>query len=173
MQNNCDTNKLPYKYKTKNYHYVGGSYGKCSEKLMMEELLMNGPLVISFQVDFNFMFYKKGIYHSVKKNSWKNKNLPKPEWVIVDHSVLLVGWGEDKETKEKFWIAQNTWGPKWGEKGLFRIRRGVDELGIESVCEAGDPYILERKTGKKIKPKKNLKGLFYSYQNAIGTKENA
>ena len=31
----------------------------------------------------------------------------------------------------EYWIAANSWGPDWGEAGFFRIRRGVNECGIE------------------------------------------
>lgn len=159
MENLCDMNTLPYRYKTRNYRYVGGSYGKCTQKKIMEELIKYGPLIVSFAVDYNFMLYKKGIYHSVDENSWIIKNLMKPEWIKVDHSVLLVGWGEDKVTKQKYWIAQNTWGTNWGEDGFFRMRRGTDEYGIESICEAADPYIIDNKSGREIFPPKNLDDL--------------
>jgi len=50
---------------------------------------------------------------------------------IVGHSVLALGYGADKKTGEKFWIAKNSWGEDWGEDGYFRIRRGTDECSIE------------------------------------------
>jgi len=55
---------------------------------------------------------------------------------------MCYGWGT--ENGEKFWYIQNSWGPKWGENGRMRIRRGVDECAIESMAEAADPYIVER-----------------------------
>lgn len=150
MENTCDVRNLAYLYKGRNYHYVGGSYGKCSQKKMMEELINNGPLVVSFEPDYNFMLYKSGIYHSIDEKTWILKGIPKPEWEKVDHSVLLVGWGEDDNTLEKFWILQNTWGANWGENGFFRIRRGFDEFGIESICEAAESYIVDNLTGQEL-----------------------
>lgn len=59
----------------------------------MKELYKNGPLAISFEPDYTFMMYRKGIYNSPKK-SWINlKVSTKPEWQKVDHSVTVVGWG--------------------------------------------------------------------------------
>jgi cathepsin C len=85
---------LPNVYKPENFRYLGGSYGKCSQKLMMEELMKKGPVVVSFEPDYHFMLYRRGIYHSLSKNTWIDRGLPRPEWTKVDHSVLLVGWGK-------------------------------------------------------------------------------
>ncbi len=150
FKDTCDINNLQYIYKAKDYKYVGGSYGKCSEKLMMEELYNNGPIVVSFEPDYNFMMYKNGIYHSINEETRIHNGVPKPEWEKVDHSVLLVGWGEDESTNDKFWIIQNTWGPNWGEEGYFRMKRGSDEFGIESICETATPIIIDNKTKKEI-----------------------
>jgi len=53
---------------------------------------------------------------------------------LTNHAVLLVGYGTDDETGEDYWIVKNSWGTRWGEDGFFRIRRGVDECGIESIA---------------------------------------
>ncbi len=52
-------------------------------------------------------------------------------WTKVNHSVVLLGWGED-EGGNKYWVARNSYGPGWGQGGDFMIRRGQDDLGIES-----------------------------------------
>lgn len=122
---------------------------------MIEELYKNGPLVVSFEPDYNFMFYKSGIYHSLSGETWINQGMPKPEWQKVDHSVLLVGWGEDKLSGEKYWVLQNTWGPNWGEDGFFRIKRGSDELAVESICESAKPIIIDNRTGIPLVPSPN------------------
>jgi cathepsin C len=155
FKNTCNIAELPYIYKAKDYKYVGGSYGKCSEKSMLDELFSNGPIVVSFEPDYNFMMYKTGIYHTISDDTWVSHAVPKPEWEKVDHSVLLVGWGE--ENGDKFWLLQNTWGPNWGEDGFFRMRRGKDEFGIESICESATPRIIDNKTGQDVTKEQLLK----------------
>eukprot|EP00908_Phaeocystis_cordata_P014192 Transcript_25292.p1 GENE.Transcript_25292~~Transcript_25292.p1 ORF type:complete len:465 (+),score=160.57 Transcript_25292:147-1541(+) len=46
----------------------------------------------------------------------------------IDHYVLIVGYGTDPASGTDFWIAQNTWGADWGEKGYVRIQRGPDDV---------------------------------------------
>jgi cathepsin C len=75
------------------YKYLGGSYGKCDELLMIEELKTNGPFVVSFESDVNFIYYKSGIYHSLEQNNQSHDSFFRSEWNKIDHSVLLVGWG--------------------------------------------------------------------------------
>ena len=140
----CDRSKLARVYKVKEYKYVGGSYGKCNEYEIMKEVMKNGPIVVSFSPDYLFMHYKRGIYNSIG-NTWLTKEEPKPEWVKVDHSVVLAGWGYDEEKQVPYWLLQNSWGEKWGEDGYFKMIRGIDQGGIESICESGIPYF------KKIK----------------------
>ncbi len=41
---------------------------------MIEELQKNGPFVVSFETDVNFVFYKTGIYHSLDSSNNKNIN---------------------------------------------------------------------------------------------------
>lgn len=132
-------NKL--KFSVKDFYYVGGSYGKTSEKSIMREVQNNGPIVISLEPDYGFMSYKTGIYDP-QQATWLNKiNSKKPEWTKVDHSVVLVGWGE--EGANKYWILQNSWGQNWGENGFIRLKRGSDQLGIESIGEAAIPIVEE------------------------------
>jgi len=108
----------------------------------MIELMNNGPIAVSFEPSASFMYYDGGVYHDVRP-SWVDKNEQQPEWTRVDHSVLLYGWGETQDGL-KYWNLLNSWGPSWGEGGSFRMKRGTDELGIESMGEAADPIILRK-----------------------------
>lgn len=128
-------------FKIKDYWYIGGSYGECNERRIMMEIMKNGPVVLSFEPDYTFMLYKKGIYHKPGLKNWMNQNEQKPEWFKVDHSVVCYGWGE--ENGEKYWLLMNSWGKQWGQDGKFKMKRGEDELGIEFIGEAAMPYLVK------------------------------
>ena len=50
----------------------------------------------------------------------------------LDHEVLLVGFGTEVKTHGSidYWKIKNSWGPKWGEAGFFRVRRGTNTMGV-------------------------------------------
>ncbi len=49
-----------------------------------------------------------------------------------DHSVAIVGWGDEAGTP--YWTVQNNWGTRWGEEGFARVLRGSNLLGLEERC---------------------------------------
>ncbi|KAK7086270.1 hypothetical protein SK128_002211 [Halocaridina rubra] len=124
----CDTNiTCPRTYVSK-YQYLGGYFGTCNEELMMLALVENGPMAVSYMVYDDFNNYEGGIYHHT---GFKNQFNPLE---VVNHGVLLVGYGVDADTGEKYWTCKNSWGAEWGESGYFRIRRGTNECSIESMA---------------------------------------
>jgi len=140
---NCKDARLnDIAFSISDFGYVGGSYGKCDEKQIMKEVFKNGPIVLSLEPDYSFMFYKSGVYQS-PISSWIINNTKRPEWEKVDHSMVLVGWGVEniKGKNVKYWLLQNSWGSGWGDNGFMKFIRGIDHLGIESICEYGMPVL--------------------------------
>jgi len=123
----CDLGQK--RYRAVNHHYVGGYYGGSAEEQIRNELVSDGPLVMSFEPKEDFMYYRNGIYRSAP-------NKIHQEWEQVDHAVLLIGYGI--EAGQPFWTMQNSWGEDWGEEGNFRMARGSDESGCESIVVAAD-----------------------------------
>lgn len=107
------------------FGYVGGYYGAGEENGMLTAL-QDGPVVVSLEPGNDFMYYSKGIY--------RKKSVPHSEWMKVDHSILLVGYGSEmvRGKEEKYWVVQNSWGDEWGEGGFIRMARGENESGVEA-----------------------------------------
>jgi cathepsin B len=93
------------------YRAVAGSSKAltCSNQIK-QELVKNGPVQTGFMVYEDFMHYKSGVYEFTHGQK------------LGGHAVKIIGWG--KEEGKEFWIAQNSWGPQWGENGFFRIKFG-------------------------------------------------
>ena len=92
----------------------------------MREIQTNGPVVASFDVYEDFFSYTGGIYSHVSGGE-----------SVSGHSVRIIGWGV--ENGVKYWLMVNSWNECWGERGFFRMKRGVNECGIEEEIIAGMP----------------------------------
>ena len=53
------------------------------------------------------------------------------QWQKLTHSVHIIGWGTDEKTGIPYWLLRNSYGPTWGEKGNFKVRRGKNDYGCE------------------------------------------
>jgi len=91
---------------------------------MQKELMEKGTLSVAFTVYEDFEAYSSGVYHHVTGKS------------LGGHAIKMIGWGVDNGTP--YWTCVNSWNDSWGEKGLFRIKRGGNECGIEGSVVAGD-----------------------------------
>ncbi|XP_069141870.1 dipeptidyl peptidase 1-like [Argopecten irradians] len=131
----CHTKTSCTRMYATDYSYVGGYYGGCNEYAMINALVKNGPMSVSFMVYNDFLHYKSGVYHYTQLENSFNP------FEITNHAVLLVGYGSVEETGEKYWIVKNSWGPTWGESGYFRIKRGNDECAIESIAVESTPIV--------------------------------
>lgn len=100
------------------------------EREIMKEIMDNGPVQAIFEVKEDFFMYKSGVYQ------WTGitHDQPPGPGKSGNHSVRILGWGVDRTPEGdiiKYWICANSWGPEWGEKGYFRIVRGVNANDIE------------------------------------------
>ena len=78
-----------------------------------------GPIAISVDAS-TWHAYEEGVYNGC--------NQAQPD---IDHAVVLVGYGADATTGQKYWLVRNSWSPSYGEKGYIRVARSDDE---ESNC---------------------------------------
>lgn len=124
------------------YGYLGGYHGASTEELMLKELRARGPFVVSIEPTLDFSYYTKGIFQSkpLRPNGHVSMMDMGVSWEQVDHSLVVVGWGE--EDGVKYWKIANSWGEDWGEDGFFRILRGVDDSSVESNAQVASPFFL-------------------------------
>jgi cathepsin X len=102
-------------------------YGNVSgEKNIMAEIAKNGPVACAIDAtDELYLNYTGGIFEDKTGASELN------------HGISVVGFGV--EDGVKYWHVRNSWGETWGEKGFFRVVRGINNIGIESDCSFGIP----------------------------------
>ena len=153
-ENVCDYEKYDKKYYVTDYGYIGGFYGAANEVLMMKELRARGPITGNILSPFMFSAFSGGIYSSkiIEENVSKglnHKSLYEDNIFFqkVGHSTTIVGYGE--ENGIKYWICMNSYGKNWGENGYYRVLRGENEIGIESMPEFLNINFVERKKEKK------------------------
>lgn len=100
---------------------------KPDEDQMAAALVQHGPLSIGLNAG-PMQFYMGGISD--------------PLTIVcdpksIDHAVNIVGYGNGTrllvEKNVKYWKIRNSWGESWGEKGYYRIVRGVNKCGLNSL----------------------------------------
>ncbi|RCN47329.1 papain family cysteine protease [Ancylostoma caninum] len=101
------------------------------EETIKMEIMENGPVQAVFDVYEDFRLYKSGIYKHTKGKK------------TGAHAVKIYGWGAEATVNSThtiivpYWFIANSWNVDWGEKGFFRMIRGEDDCGIESMVTAG------------------------------------
>ncbi|KAB0407478.1 hypothetical protein E2I00_007651, partial [Balaenoptera physalus] len=101
-------------------------------------LATQGPITVTINMKL-LQQYQKGVIKATPTTC-------DPQ--LVDHSVLLVGFGKSKSVEGRqaeaissrshphprysipYWILKNSWGANWGEEGYFRLHRGSNTCGI-------------------------------------------
>jgi len=106
-------------------HTAQQAYSLRSVSKIMADIQQYGSATCAFTVYEDFPNYKSGVYvHTTGR-------------ALGGHAVKMVGWGV--EDGVDYWLIANSWNPTWGDKGYFKIKRGVNECGIEGQVSAGVP----------------------------------
>lgn len=115
--------------------------------MMMREIRARGPITVDLNVPLGFGLYKEGILTDESIEEIRKKvegDVNNVIWEYVNHSVAIIGWGVDMaQGGMKFWICRNSYGTHFGEQGgHFRVRRGMNDFGIETDPVVFDPILL-------------------------------
>jgi hypothetical protein len=72
-------------------------------------------------------------------------------WEYIDHSIVLIGYGINKDNGSKYWSIRNSWGG-YSEYGAFtNLDRGDDIAAIESGAVWVQPDPCRGKLAKILK----------------------
>lgn len=119
----CSEANYGVDFKTDELH-ASKTYSVRGVSNIMQELVNNGPMYVSFTVYDDFPTYKSGVYQKTSNKA------------LGGHAVTLVGYGTLDGTD--YWKVKNSWNEEWGADGHFLIVRGKNECGIEGDANAGD-----------------------------------
>ena len=128
----CDSTDVEY---AKSWGYVGGYYGKGNTEDMMWSMFRDGPMVVAINAQNSFFMYSHGLFVSDPVTDKDVAKVSEAYWEATTHAVVLAGSGsiEVEGSTIETWKVKNSWGPKWGEQGYFRMQRGVDAMAVESM----------------------------------------
>lgn len=125
-----------YNYPYRGYRgycrYGGAKYARIrgytspgmNENSILNMLYSRGPLAAAMNANTLYSYRGGIVGPSYRCNPY-----------ALNHGVTIVGYGSYSGVH--YWIVKNSWGSNWGERGYFRIRRGVGACGINRTVYSG------------------------------------
>ncbi|KAG9392169.1 Ser-Thr-rich glycosyl-phosphatidyl-inositol-anchored membrane family [Carpediemonas membranifera] len=102
-------------------YMTGELYRVTGEKAMANELVAHGPIPVAIRLYSGLYTLEPGqVYVKTDNEIYRG-----------GHAVVIVGYGVTSDGV-KYWECANSWGPNYCDQGYFWIRRGSNELSIES-----------------------------------------
>lgn len=99
--------------------YLSFNGNDCS---FLQNLLMLRPVIVSLDGNnFYWQFYSSGVLNYCGENN------------NLNHGVQVVGVKSFSNGSE-WWIAKNSWGTDWGQKGFIRLDKKQREGNICKIC---------------------------------------
>mmetsp|Transcript_23773 Transcript_23773/g.64728 ORF Transcript_23773/g.64728 Transcript_23773/m.64728 type:complete len:457 (-) Transcript_23773:54-1424(-) len=116
---------------------VGYKLVKTQDDQALMEAVAEQPVAVAIEADQTvFQLYKNGV---LSNDACGAK---------IDHAVTVVGYGTDQG--QDYWLAKNSWGPAWGERGYVRLARGKPSGGECGITAS--PPVIAVVDGSKAKP---------------------
>merc|ERR1719316_820699 len=99
-------------------------------KPLFNALYQEGPVAVSVVAGYAWNAYVSGIMNNCTQQD-----------MVVNHLVVLIGYGVDSGVGAKYWQIQNSWGNNWGEGGHIRMIRQDDDKEQKFCGMDKDPLI--------------------------------
>ena len=94
-----------------------------------EAICKYGSVVSDVKITNAFMAYTNGVFYELESR-------PENAMTHGNHSVLIIGWDDDKGA----WLIKNSWGTDWGEDGYMWIKYNSNDIGKKAA------WVLAKKT---------------------------
>lgn len=114
-----DPKKAQRGWYARSYYKIGHDSTKDNCDQIKLAILKFGPIVAGFYMYDDFLNHYDGKSIYVPKEGQK---------ALGGHAVRILGWGQKPFPH---WIAANSWGTEWGEKGYFKIVEDNKMLQLE------------------------------------------
>lgn len=121
------TSNITWPISYKQDKHFGKAHYNVGKKMtdIQTEIMRNGPVIASFIIYDDFWNYKSGIYVHTAGDQEGGMD------------TKIIGWGVDNGVP--YWLCVHQWGTDFGENGLVRFLRGVNEVNIEHQVLAAQP----------------------------------